>query len=270
MLMTSPFFVSAQSMPDKNEALEVQADTLLNRQDYAGALGLYNKIIEKIKLADPKDYQIFYKRAFCYYGLGKFDDALKDVNQYLQKIPDEQGKLLRANINQELGNFEAQLEDINEFIAANPGNPDLLRWRASIYMESERYAEAQKDIKLLLQYQKSPDLKSYLGLAYYYQQNPDSALIIFDEVIAENPEYPQTYMYAASLGLEQEAYDLALQYINGGLKVEPSNLTLVFYKGIALVENENMDEGCRCLTKAFAGGIDDAADYLKARCYGAE
>jgi len=270
LLMAAPFFVSAQSTANKNETLLAQADTLLGRQDYAGALVLYDKIIEKTKFVSDEDYLVLYKRAFCYYGLGKFENALKDVNHYVQKVLNEQAKLLRAYINQELGNHEAQLADLNEFIAASPGNPDLLRWRASVFMESERYAEAQKDIRRLLAYQPSPDLKAYLGLAYYYQNNQDSALIIFDEVIAANPDYLQTYLYAASLALEEEAYDLALQYCKGGLKVDGSDLTLLFYKGIALVEIENTDEGCRCLKKAFAGGMDDAADYLKSYCYGVE
>lgn len=270
MLMAGPFFAFAQSAFDKKEALLVQADTLLNREDYEGALVLYNKVIGKSKLVSDEDYLVFYKRAFCYYGLGKFESALKDVNHYIQKVPNEQAKLLRAYINQELGNLEAQLQDLNEFIVASPGNPELLRWRASVLMDSERYAEARKDIKLLLQHEATPELKVYLGLTYYYLDNQDSALIIFDEVIAATPEFSQPYLYAASLSLEQEAYVLALQYCNGGLKVDGTDLTLLFYKGIALVELENIEEGCRCLTKAFAGGMDDAADYLKGYCYGVE
>ena len=270
LMMAGPFFVSAQINTGKNVELLVQADTLMNREDYAGALSLYNKVLDKAKLVSDEDYKILYKRAFCYYGLSRFEDALKDVNQYLQKVPDDQAKLLRAYVNQELGNFDAQLADLNEFIAGNPGHPDLIRWRASVLMEAERYPEAEKDIRALLQFQPGPELKAYLGLTYYYQQNRDSALIIFDEVIAENPEYPQTYLYSTSLALEEEAYDLALQYVNKGLELDPDNFTLLFYKGIALVEKENIDAGCRCLTKAFAGGLDDASDYLKAYCYGVE
>lgn len=248
----------------------VQADTLLGRQDYAGALPLLNKIIEKSKLATDADYEVLYKRAFCYYGLGRFEDALTDVNDFLKKIPNDQARLLRAYINQELENYEAQLEDLNSFIAASPGNPDLLRWRASVFMETERYDEAKKDITQLLEYQESPDLKAYLGLIYYYQDKPDSALVIFNEVIAKNPEYLQPYLYAASLTLEEEVYDLAINYTNAGLKIEPDNITLLFYKGIALIESEKQVEGCRCLTKAFAGGMDDAGDYLKSYCYSGE
>ena len=43
--------------------------------------------------------------------------------------------------------------------------------------------------------------------------------------------------------------------------------SLLFYKGIALVESDQKIEGCRCLTKAFNLGIDDVGDYLKEYCY---
>lgn len=268
LIITSSVFLMAQSEKDNNAALMAQADTLLSREDYTGALALYNKIIEKSKTVGDEDYSVYYKRAFCYYGLERFDEALKDVNQFIQKKPDDQAKLLRAYVNQELGNHEDQLKDINEFISAHPDNIELLQWRASVYMEMERYKDAQKDIQEILKYQDSPELKAYLGLTYYYQNQPDSALTIFDEVIAKDPDNIQTYLYAASLSLEQDAYELALQYIDMGLKKDPNNNTLWFYKGIALVETDKVTEGCRCLTKVFAAGFDDAGDYLKSYCYG--
>lgn len=270
MMMTSPFFVWGQSTPSQHEALLVQADTLLNREDYAGALTLYNQVIEKSKLASDADYTVLYKRAVCYYGLRQFEEALGDVNAVLSKYPNEQAKLLRAYINQELGNESAQLADLNELLSLNPDNPELLYWRASVLMESEKYAKARNDIRKLLSYQSNPELKAYLGLSYYYQNNIDSALMIFDEAIAEDSTYVQAYIYAASLCMDEEAYELSLSYINRGFQVDPSNKTLLFYKGIALAENDQLEEGCRCLTKAFKSGMDDVADYLKQYCYGGE
>lgn len=260
----------AQSGKDKNAASMAQADTLLSKEDYAGALAIYNKFIDQVKTVSDDDYEVYYKRAFCYYGLERFDQALKDINQYIQKKPEGQAKLLRAYINQELGNYDDQLKDINEFITAQPANIELLQWRASVYMEMERYEDAQIDIKSLLKYQDSPELKAYLGLTYYYLNDADSALMIFDEVIAREPNHIQTYLYAASLSLEQDAYALALQYIDQGLKKDPTNNTLLFYKGIALVESDKVTEGCRCLSKVFAAGFDDAGDYLKSYCYGVD
>ncbi|MBL0740202.1 tetratricopeptide repeat protein [Chryseolinea sp. Jin1] len=268
-LVMSSFFVAAQSKSDP-AVLEAQADTLMGKEDYAGALALYDKIVQASKFKSPDDYKVYYKRAFSHYGLEHYAEALKDVNQYLEKFPDDQAKLLRTYINQGLGNTEAQLEDLNAFLAANPANTDLLRWRASVLMEAERYDDARRDIRQLMAYQPGPELKSYLGLCYFYEHNIDSALATFDEVIASNPEIVQTYLYAGSLCLDEEQYDAALFYIDKGLKQEPSNNTLLFYRGIALVEKDNVKDGCRCLSKAFAAGLDDAGQYLKQYCYGSE
>jgi len=269
-MLISPVFLAAQSDKSKNVEIMAKADTLLGKEDYAGALALYNQIIEKAKTVSDEDFSVYYKRAFCYYGLERFDQALKDINQYIEKKPDDQAKLLRAYINQELGNYDDQLKDINEFIAAHPENLELKQWRASVLMEMENYKDAQKDIREILKHQDSPELKAYLGLTYYYLNDADSALTIFDEVIAQEPNHIQTYLYAASLSLEQDAFELALRYIEQGLKKDPTNNTLWFYKGIALVETDKVTEGCRCLTKVFAAGFDDAGDYLKSYCYGAD
>ncbi len=260
-MVMSPFFSLAQ------QSLEIEADTLVARQDYAGALALYDKILEKYKPKTEEEYQLYYKRAVCYYGLDNFNEALKDINTVIEKYPSPQAKLLRAYINQSLEDYEAQLADLNELIALNPDNPEMIQWRASVLMESEKYKEAQQDIRRLLQYRPSPQLKSYLGLTYYYQEDPDSALIMFDEIIQEDPNFVQSYVYAASLCLDQSAYELALNYIDKGLQKEPSNTTLLFYRGIALVETDQKIEGCRCLTKAFNAGIDDVGEYLKEYCY---
>ncbi|MGC3944928.1 MAG: tetratricopeptide repeat protein [Chryseolinea sp.] len=248
----------------------VQADTLMAREDFAGALALYTKVIESSRLATPQEAHVLYKRAYCYYSLERFDDALTDINRYIEKTDDLQAILLRAYVYQGLGRAEDQLNDINRLAQNNPDNLDLLRWRASVLMDAEKYKDARRDIQKIMMIDHSPDIAGYLGLTYYYDNDPDSAMIIFDKVLATHPEHAQTYVYAASLALEQESFPLALNYINKGLQRDPANNTLMFYKGIALVESEKTDEGCRCLAKAFAAGTDDAGDYLKQYCYGVE
>jgi len=248
----------------------VQADTLMGRQDFNGALALYTKVIESSKMATPQEQQVLYKRAYCYYSLERFEDALKDINLYIDKTEDLQGKLLRAYVYQELGRTDDQLKDINELAQSSPDNLDLLRWRASVLMDAEKYREARHDIQKIMMIDQSPEIVGFLGLTYYYDNDPDSALLIFDRVLAAHPEHVQTYVYASSMALEQESFPLALTYINKGLQQDPSNGTLIFYKGIALVESEKVDEGCRCLSRAFASGTDDAGDYLKQYCYGVD
>ena len=95
----------------KWKALEVEADTLLSRQDFQGALKLYGKIISNAK---PKNQPVetLYKRAICYYSLGEFENALKDLNIFIPSFPSSsQAYLLRAFVYRELGDTEHQLID---------------------------------------------------------------------------------------------------------------------------------------------------------------
>lgn len=269
ILVMSPFFIFSQTKQSAASELEIKANALLDNQDFEGALELYTTVVRKSKFKSDDDFAVLYKRAYCFYALHRYEEALRDLNRYLEKIPNHDAKILRLYVYQELGDTEAQLKELNALIAKNQNNAELLRWRTSVLMEAEQYKEAQHDILQLLSIQDNPDLKGYLGLTYYYLENPDSALIVFDEIIKQHPENIQTYLYAGSVCLEEGAYDAALHYINQGLKIESANATLLFYKGAALVEKEDLLEGCRCLNKAFANGIDDAAGYLEEYCYGA-
>ncbi|HEY3402257.1 MAG TPA: tetratricopeptide repeat protein [Ohtaekwangia sp.] len=267
-LMIISTYSSAQSTEEAKA--EAEADLLLEQQDYAGAEKKYTQILTKSKGVSTNP-QLFYKRAYAYFGLEQFNNALKDLNLYLEKNPsDLQAKLLRANVYLGQGDADNALNDIDALILVNP-NPELLRWRVSVAMEAGKFKIAQQDILTLLNQEQSPELEAYLGLTYYYQDKQDSAMFIFNSVIKKYPEYVQSYLYAGSLCLEAGEYDLALEYINKGLRLEPGNETLLFYKGATLVEKpERVNEGCRCLMKAFTAGFDDAADYLKEYCYGVE
>src|SRR6186713_2422940 len=85
---------------------EAEADSLLELQDYVGAEKRYTHILTKSKNTSTNP-QLFYKRAYAYFGLEQFQPALKDINIYLkQNSTDSQAKLLRANIYQSLGEID--------------------------------------------------------------------------------------------------------------------------------------------------------------------
>lgn len=256
----------------KWKAWEVEADTLLNRQDFRGALEMYTKIIKASKLKDPSAYGAVYKRAVCSYSLGEFESALKDLDIFIPSYPgSSQAHLLRAFVYRELGDSERQLIDLDEAVTMRPGDPNLLKWRATLYLDKGDYQLAKQDLITLKRNQTDDsEIETYLGLAYYNLSHPDSALMSLNKAIELNAMYVPAYLYAASFCLQEEEYDLALKYISIPLRLDPKNATALFYKGMALIEKKKIDAGCSCLNKAFYLGYDDAADYLKEYCYEVE
>lgn len=268
LIICSANVVLAQN--PKGKALEIEADTLMNRQDFEGALKLYTKVINGNKPKN-KPIEALYKRAICYYSLGQFQNALNDLSRFIPAFPSSsQAHLLRAFVYREMGEIENQLIDLNEAINSRPTDPGLLKWRATLYIDKGDYLLGKRDILEVIKFQPDPEAQTYLGQAYYNLDQPDSALISLNKAIELDVNYLPAYFYAGSFCLQEDEYDLALKYINLILRLDPKNPTAEFYKGIALIEKERIDEGCKCLNRAFYSGIDDAGDYLKEYCYKVE
>lgn len=255
----------------KWKAWEAQADTLLEHQDFAGAIKLYTKIIQKTKLKDREAFGSVYKRAVAYYSMEAFEEALMDLDVFIPAYPQvPQAKLLRALVYKGLGNTEKQLADLNEALQYQQGNPGLLKWRASLYLDEGKYELARQDAEAAREIQDDAEVEMYLGFALYYLGQFESALVCINKSIELDATYLPAYLYGGTFCLEQEEYDKGLQYLNLALRLDPQNVNAIMYKGIALVELERVDEGCSCLRKAFYAGEDTAEDYLKEYCYGIE
>jgi tetratricopeptide (TPR) repeat protein len=250
---------------------EARADTLYKHEDYKGAIKFYNKAIDLSKLREKEAYRAMYKRAVSYYTIGEYQLALKDLDLFIPQYPNvSQAKLLRAFIYRETGDDEKQLANLEEAMANQPASPDLLKWRGLLYLQKSEYARAKSDLLLARALQDDPEVETYLGLCYYHQEQKDSAYMSFNRSIEIDAMYSPAYLYAGSVSLEDNNFKLALEYLNLALRLDSKNKEALFYKGVALVELKNVDEGCKCLNRAFYSGMDEAGDYLKEYCYPTE
>lgn len=264
------FYFNAVSLAQESNwaVWEVEADTLMNRQNFDGAIKLYSKIVNESKLKSKENYRPLYKRAIGYYSSGNLPNALKDISQFTPEFPQNyQARILRALIYQQMGDAEKQLIDLDKAIELQNSNVELIRWRGGLLLEKGEFELAKNDLLLARSNQDDPELETNLGLAYYSLEKPDSALISLNKSIELDATYEPAYLYAGSFCLELEKYELGLKYLNLALLINPENVNALFYKGVALVELKRTDEGCSCLSKAFQAGQDDAADYLKQHCY---
>lgn len=261
----------AMGQQQKWKQWEIKGDTLLNRQDFSGALKHYSKVINSSKADEKTQLSATYKRAVCYYSLGDFQNALKDLDKFIPVFPDVfNAYVLRAFVYKELADADHQLLDLNKAIALQSGAPELLKWRALVYLDKNEYVKAADDLIAAQKFQNDAETETYLGLALMNLDKADSALQAFNKAIELDATYLPAYFYAGVFCLQNDEYQLALKYLNLVLRMEPKNVEALFYKGVALVELKKLDEGCSCLNKAFYLGSDGAGDYLKEYCYPTE
>jgi len=265
------FFNSSFAQNEKLKKQEAEGDTLLNRQDFAGAAKVYTKILKATKEKDQFYYSIVYKSAVSSYSVGQFDKALAQLEEFIPAYPNvPQAHLLKAFIYREKADSDKQLSALQQAMRLQPGSPELMKWRAMLYLDKNKFDSAKMDLKQVRLYSDDAETETYLGFAYYNTGQKDSAMICLNKAIALDATYQPALLYAGSFALQEEAYDLALTYLNLALRLDSKNPTAMFYKGVALVEKEKLDEGCSCLAKALKLGSEDAVDYLKQYCYGEE
>ncbi|CAN5608852.1 hypothetical protein BH10BAC4_BH10BAC4_08620 [soil metagenome] len=247
---------------------EAKGDTLYKQKEFKGAIKFYSKAINLNKFKDKEAYRTVYKRAVSYYSIGEFEKALQDVDVFIPQFPNlSQAKLLKAFIYRELQDTEKELSSLEAAMELQPPDPELLKWRGLIYLSKSEYSKTKKDLLLARQFQDDSEIETYLGLSYYNLDQRDSSIISFNKSIELDATFMQAYLYAGSVLLEDGDFTTALQYLNLALRIDPKNKEATFYKGVALVELNRLDEGCSCLNRAFYAGMDDASGYLTEYCY---
>jgi tetratricopeptide (TPR) repeat protein len=270
LVIFSPAF--CQSL--KGKSWIPKADTLYEHEEYSKAAELYTRIIDANRrregsYRDRSVYNFIYKRAVCYYSIDEYEKALADVAIFEPEFPrSAQPKILKAFIYRELDDRDKQLENLNAAMALQAPKADFLKWRGLLEIQSKDYSKAYQDLKRAKSMDDDSEVEAYLGMYYYGIGDRDSAFLSFNKAIELNPAYLSTYLYAGSVAMEVGEYPKALEYLDLGLRMEPKNPDLLFYRGIALVESNQIDEGCRCLNRAFYSGADDAGDYLQQYCFG--
>jgi tetratricopeptide (TPR) repeat protein len=251
---------------------EAKADTLYKSEKFGEAEIWYSKILsEARKKGEEIPYSVLYKRGVCYFSTEQFDKAEADLNTFVKANPSSfQGRILRGLIYQALENPDGQLIDVNAAIQLQGNNPNLLRWRGGLYLQKEEYDSAKQDLLIVRQFGDDPEVEMNLGMAYFNANKPDSAFLSINRSIELNATNLPVYLYGATFSLQEERYEQALQYLKLGQRIDPVNPSILFYKGISLIELKREKEGCSCLGKAFMAGIDEAGDYLQQHCWNLE
>ncbi|MBS1681129.1 MAG: hypothetical protein JST48_05405 [Bacteroidetes bacterium] len=270
-LLAVVFSCTVAQAQDQRAQWESQADTLLNHQDFLGAAALYTKVIEASQLKEKEDYKILYKRALSYYSAEDLDRALADVTRYINEFPENpKPRILRALIYRHKEDIDNQLIDLQKAIELGNTNPQLVYWRGSLLLSKNEFENAITDFLFSKKFNDDAEVETNLALAYRSIGKADSALICLNNAIVLDVNFVTAYVYASAFCVEDENYGLALKYANLALRVDSNNSAALLYKGMALVQSKKMDEGCRCLRKAFDAGEDDAEDYLKEFCFDAD
>ena len=195
----------AEAGGSEDEAATMQAIVLEDAEDYAGALQVYLQMIERGEAA-PGIYELAIERAYL---IGDYETMLTLCEQVRQlELSDEVALPFikwSGVARLELGAYDEALKDIAAYLEKVPENPEILYLRGLAYMGTEHYRSAIGDFTAAMASEELMDKCLYnRALCWLLRDNSEKATADFSTILERNADPEAVAMTRALLGLDGE------------------------------------------------------------------
>ncbi len=165
------------------------------KQDYDGAIAIYNRAIE----LDPNNADFFNQRGRSYHQKQDYDRAIEDFNRSLDLDPNNANFLgVRGNSLRQKGDYGRAIEDFNRAIELDPNNASHFRQRGLCYYLKMDDADAISDYNRAIEL--DPNNANYLcnrGIFYNHTGDYGRAIEDFNHAIELDPNDANYYYWRA-------------------------------------------------------------------------
>ena len=121
-----------------------EASKLHSKQDYEGALKLFDEAIELNPYAD----NLYNNRGGCYYTLKQYEKSIQDFSKALELYPNAAWLYQsRGNCYKELNQYEKAIQDYSKIIELSPNYGLYYKMRGECYKGLGEKAKAKADFK---------------------------------------------------------------------------------------------------------------------------
>jgi len=154
---------------------------------------------------------------------GKNDEGRAALAEYLKLKPaDRSAHYDRASAFFELGKFDDAVGELDHFEAGAAASPDSLKMRADIYMDQKKWKEAEEVLIRANQLSPTdPDVAEWMGHTQIELHNYPAAIRILAQVYKQNPLSTDALRDLANVFVLNESYASALESMDRLAKLEP-------------------------------------------------
>ncbi|MBO9729973.1 MAG: tetratricopeptide repeat protein [Chitinophaga sp.] len=208
----------------------------------------------------------------------EYDLAKQQFEQVLAVAPSNQDALdYMINMESATGKPDSALYYADKALGYYPGNRDFLLKKASVLQDNHDYAAAAAiTADLMARYPYTLKYKAayinsltYAGTEYQRRQQPDSALAMFNRVLALNPKDSMVLLYSINALNGQQRYDSALAYTAQGLTYYPNNEAFLMKRVVTLENKKDFTAAALAadsLVKLQPTAVNtDYRDYLQSK-----
>ena len=200
------FFIKNKSITD-----EQIANVYYNKGRCLLSLGRYNEAIQMFTnylKRNKNSYEVYFKRAVCYYNVHKYKKAVYDLSYLIQELSKEKNKeendeelwaeiyFLRSKAYINMNKIESGLNDINKFFELIEEEKNKIK--ENILKKNKNKNKGDNDIdveKILFQKYDISDAHFKRGFCYFNLLDYKMALKEFENAVGLDPNYTMVYNY---------------------------------------------------------------------------
>ena len=139
-----------EKVPDYESSLNIRGMSYGQLHQYDKAIADFNKAINKSLIKNSPSSEYYVNRAYIYYYLGDFENALNDANEAVRfGVNDPETYAIKAIVLRAIGNNEESVKVISFGIKKSPKYYELYYLRILDYLELGEYKTAKKDLDFL-------------------------------------------------------------------------------------------------------------------------
>ncbi len=163
------------------ETLVSRGQAAANREDFAGALKLFNEAIE----ADPRSADPYLARAELYLRMSDHPSAHDDYTAAISRGEDSPRALIgRARSREQMDDLPGAIEDYGRLLAVDPEHTGALRGRARLQKRLGNYAAAVTDFERAVAIDPGLNrIDADLAWAHWGAGDYEAALVVYDRTV---------------------------------------------------------------------------------------
>lgn len=179
-----------------------------------GEFALALEYINRAIYMDETDYDFVMMKGNIYNELGRYTEAIAELDKYIKKYPDDFfGYYRRGWFKDEANDAEGAIEDYTLAITINPKYAYSYCGRGSLYYEQGKSELARADFKKVIALDTVPNDGSCAQYAFYFLGQKDKAIAFMDSIIAKDEDRAGSYYDATCLYSIMDEKEKALDYL---------------------------------------------------------
>lgn len=253
------------------KAIRKQANADFKDGKYEAAITGYSKLTS----AEPKDFEVFYNRGFCYQQTGQTEKAIADYLVCLELAKKDKALYLRtADLYMKLSRYKEANELLEKLLAFDKDNVPALQRSAYCLILLKEFTKAAARADLAIG-EQSRDDGWLTDVSHYYRAIAKDSLhdypaaltsykraivIVKTREINRLKALPKYKPYYVNLGKVQNttrSYDEAIQNFDTGISldipdtIQPSNADVYYYNSFSYLAKSDYNNAIGNLNKAI-------------------